>query len=109
MSNAEQVHITADGKLEIDLPRAFKVRLLSNDYRISALTSEIVWAHSYSPVEGALVFVLLKAKDVKLQDETGAITTRPMALQTYCRTIAPGVWYDVTEEVIPEINSKNVN
>lgn len=88
--------------IEIDLPRAFKVRRYALD-DLTTLTEEIIWAHSYTLLDGATVFVLLKVKDIRVVDEAGNITVEQGVTQNYIRSLAPDTWYDVTEEVIPQV------
>jgi hypothetical protein len=105
-----QVSFNEEGKVNIDLPRAFRVRLyksLNPDPARSVIdnhTDEIVWAHAVTPSEGALVFTFFKRKTIRVySEETKAITDQEVAQQTFNRVFAPGTWYDVEEVCIPEL------
>ena len=104
MSNGHLAYVQPlpNGKMEVELPRAFKVVRSDGN-------TEIVWAHSFSPMEGDLVFSQYKLKDIRTIGAEGKIVTTPMALQTFHRIIAAGTWTDVYEEVVPSPRNTSVN
>lgn len=105
MSAIPSVSYGQGGKLEIALPRAFKVRR-PNTEPGKPFTDEVVWAHSYSPMEGSLVFSLYKPHRAKVMNpETKDVVEQDVAIQIFHRCMAPGTWYDVEEVCIPDIKA----
>lgn len=83
------------GKPTLNLVKPFRVRLMTALPGI--YEEEIVWAHYYQ-AEHALIFVVLKLKDVDVAGKDGQAETLKSVITTLPVSFAPGQWRDVREE-----------
>ena len=88
------------GNPEMELCKPFHVRLLTPVPGV--YEEEIVWAHLYQVVDGAVQFIVYKMKDSIVTGADGKPETTKILIATYPHCIALGQWRAVNEGHVPD-------